>query len=100
MAVALQQRHELGQKWHQAPRADTIGGSPGDFKRRLDSRTIARGARSANLGGRRQGWARQEQNGIFSGIARGCDKLIENDRLVRVRGLLVAWCDLRSSLAF
>src|SRR5215208_2610716 len=95
MPVALQRGHKFGQKRHQAPRTNTVGGAPSDFERSLHSGAIVRCPWSANLGGGRQGRARQEQDSIFACVAGGGDKLIKNDRLVRMRGLLIAWCDLR-----
>jgi hypothetical protein len=99
MPVAFERRYQLGQKGYQTPRADTVGGTPGDLERLLHRKAILWSARATNLRRRGQGRARQKQDGIFTRVARGCHKFIENNRLLRVRGLLIAGRDLRKQLA-
>src|SRR6266545_5699268 len=95
MPMALQGRHEFGQKGDQAFRTDTVGRSPRGFERGLDSRSIAWCPWPANSRRHRQGRLRQQLNGILAGITSRSDEFIKDDRLLRVPSSLVARGDLR-----
>ena len=95
MPMALQGRHEFGQKGDQAFRTDTVGSSPRSFERGLDSRSIAWRPWPANSRRHGQRRLRQQLNGILAGIASRRNTFIQDDRLLRVSSLLVARGDLR-----
>jgi len=95
MPMALQGRHEFGEKGDQALRADTVGSGPGDFECGLDGRSIARCPWPANRCRYGHGRLRQQLNGILAGIAGRRNEFIQDDRLLRMPSLLVTRGDLR-----